>query len=302
MLARPVVAGRTYLLSRRVTQRQFLLRPDDDIIQMYQYVLAVGAKRYGIALHGWVAMSNHHHVVFTDVKGNYPAFLAYVHRLMAMCVNSRRRRRENVWSTTQPSMVWLVEPADALAKLFYVLTNPVAAGLVARVTDWPGALSLGPTLNGTTLRIDRPLFFFRGFGKMPEVAELEATRLPGFEHLSSEQWKARLLEAIVQEETKWSEILRRENRRVVGRKGVLALDPFASPTTPEKRTGGRPFIACMNGTRRELEIKLRRHFDEAYAAAREDWRHHRVQTLFPWGTYKVVRLGAFAATTPPLAA
>ena len=47
------------------------------------------------------------------------------------------------WATEQPNAVYLVEPADRFAKLVYLLANPFADHLVDRISDWPGACSLG---------------------------------------------------------------------------------------------------------------------------------------------------------------
>jgi REP element-mobilizing transposase RayT len=302
MRARPVVAGRTYLLSRRVTQRQHLLRPDDDVNNIYLYALAIAAHRYGIEVHGWVAMSNHHHVVFTDVKGNFPRFLGYMHRLMATCFNCLRGRWENFWAMEQASVVWLVEKHDRLDKLVYTLANPVAAGLVERAADWPGAISLIANLHGKVLRVKRPGAFFDAEGKMPEEVELEAKRLPGYERLTRDEWKDRLLEAIAKAEKAAREMLREQNRHVLGRKAVLATSPFSRPKTREPRRKLRPFIGCLDTQRRELEIDLLDAFHAAYEIAREAWTKHKLTTRFPFGTYKMVQLGAFAAKTPPRAA
>jgi REP element-mobilizing transposase RayT len=299
MFARPVIAGRTYLLTRRVTQRQFLLRPEAEVNQIYLYALAVAAKRYGIAIHGWVAMSNHHHVVFTDLKGNYPKFLAYMHRLIAICVNDVRGRRENLWSVEQANVVWLVAKTDRLAKLVYALANPVAAGLVERITDWPGAISFAESLHGKNITIERPQAVFATKGPMPEKVDLQVERLPGYERLTREQWKEHLLEALVEAEKSALQILRQEKRRVLGRKAVLATDPFSSPRTKPTNDGPPPWIACADKARLKVEEEILDAFHVLYDIARVAWKERReYKTRFPFGTYKFVELGARASRSP----
>ena len=73
-IARQVVAGRTYLISRRCTQRQLLLRPDGTVEQIYLYCLGEAAQRYDVTLHGFIAMSNHEHLLVRDNHGNFPSF------------------------------------------------------------------------------------------------------------------------------------------------------------------------------------------------------------------------------------
>ena len=86
---RQIVADRTYLMSRRCTQRQFLLRPVKAVEQIYLYCLAEAAERFDITLHAWVAMSNHQHVIFRDNRANYPAFLAHLNKMLAKALNAR---------------------------------------------------------------------------------------------------------------------------------------------------------------------------------------------------------------------
>src|SRR5262249_28550468 len=152
-VARQVEAGRTHLMTRRCTQRQMLLRPDREVEQIYLYCLAEAAERYDITLNGFIAMSNHQHVILRDNHGNFPEFLAHVNKMIAKAMNTHLGRWENFWSAEQANAVYLVEAADRFAKLVYILANPVAAHLVDRVTDWPGASSLALNLSGRTQTI-----------------------------------------------------------------------------------------------------------------------------------------------------
>ena len=102
-VARQVVVGRTYLISRRCTQRQLLLRPDTTVEQIYLYCLGEAVQRYGITLHGFIAMSNHQHLVVRDNRPNFPEFLARLHKMIAKAMNALRGRWENFWATEQPS-------------------------------------------------------------------------------------------------------------------------------------------------------------------------------------------------------
>jgi len=108
-----------------VTQRQYFLRPSQQVTQIYEYCLAEAAERFDVTLHGWVAMSNHQHVVFTDEHGNYPAFLGHLDKMIAKAMNARLGRWENFWAAEQPNVVHLVQAPDRFDKLLYLLMNPV---------------------------------------------------------------------------------------------------------------------------------------------------------------------------------
>ena len=69
---RMILPGRFYLVSRRCTQRQFLLRPDTETNNAFVYCLAVAADRLGIEVLLTCAMSNHHHTVVFDRYGTLP--------------------------------------------------------------------------------------------------------------------------------------------------------------------------------------------------------------------------------------
>src|SRR6478609_4721932 len=118
------------MITRRCTQRQFLMRPDRETNNAFIYCLAVAAERHGIRVLFTAAMSNHHHTGIYDPDGNYPAFLEYFHKLFAKCQNALRGRWENFWASEQTSVVRLVGGEDVLSKLVYAVCNPVQAALV----------------------------------------------------------------------------------------------------------------------------------------------------------------------------
>ena len=59
MQPRQVLPGQFYLLTRRCTQRQYLLRPDRDANDTFLYCLAEAAQRFGIDVILPSTMSNH---------------------------------------------------------------------------------------------------------------------------------------------------------------------------------------------------------------------------------------------------
>ena len=170
---------------------------------------------------------------------------------------------------------------------------------MAHAEEWPGAISLGATLDGKKLVIKRPDIVFSVTGGMPEIVELEVERLPGFEHLTRKEWNERLLESLIEAEKAAHAKLREEKRTFLGAKAVLRVNPFSQPSTRAPRNPLRPFIGCLDKMRRRIEIAALMSFREAYETARVAWTEHKLRTLFPFGTYKVVQLGGFAATSPP---
>lgn len=283
-MPRQIVPGRTYLLTRRCTQRQFLLRPDAATNNAFVYCLAVAARRSRIAVHGFIASSNHYHAVVTDLQGRLPDFLEHFHKLVAKHQNALRGRWENMWSSAKTSVVWLVDDKDAVSKLVYTLTNPVKDQLVERTHQWPGATSYHATLNGKLLTAEKPSRFFRPNGPMEKQVSLQCMPLPGLVHQTRESYREMLLVLLEQVEESAATERRLRGSRVVGRKALLSQIPSDKPDSLESRRGLNPTVAAQGGWPKKEALDELRAFRSAYLAAREAWLVNKLHS-FPFGTW-----------------
>jgi len=93
-LPRPVLPNTTYLVTRRCLGRRFLLRPDAALNQLFLYCLALGAQKYGIAVHGLSVMSNHYHLTLTDERGVLPDFMGWLNSQLAKRIKRLREPGE----------------------------------------------------------------------------------------------------------------------------------------------------------------------------------------------------------------
>ena len=295
-LPRQILPGRIYLITRRCSQRQFLLRPDDTTRQVFLYCLAVAAQRHGIEVIGWIAMSNHHHLVVRDCRGELPAFLAMFHRLVAKVLNVRWGRWENLWSSEQTCVTHLVEHADIVDKVVYALVNPVLGHLVERAADWPGTTSLHH-LDGQPIVIERPKLFFRAEGCMPERITLTLSR-PAVDSggdMDAAAWRTHIRDIVAARERAAADDRRIRGMRVLGRKVVRRASPFDRPVTREPRRTLRPTVACLRSSARVRELRALRAFRLAYAVARRALQSGRRDALFPPGSYRHRALAAAAS-------
>ena len=156
---RQILPGRFFKITRRCTQRQFLLRPDDETNNAFVYCLAEAAARFGTEVIASSAQSNHHTDPFAR-DGRVVEFMEHFHKMMAKCMNALRGRWENFWSCEEASVVHLVDRSDVVDKVVYTLANPVKDGLVDTVAHWPGVNTLKNLLTGKPLRAQRPKHFF----------------------------------------------------------------------------------------------------------------------------------------------
>jgi REP element-mobilizing transposase RayT len=289
------VPGATYLVTRRCAQRQFLLRPSALTNGIFLYVLAVAARRFRIRVHAFCVMSNHYHLVVTDPDARLPAFSQYLDALVARAVNSTLGRWEAFWAPSTYSAVALASPGDVVAKVAYVVANPVTAGLVRRGREWPGLWSSPEQIGAPTLLVERPAAFFRPDGDMPTTVELEVTVPPGFD--SDEEFGARVAEAVSMLEERERQNLARAGRSFLGARRVASQSPIARPFARERRKGLRPRVAARDRWKRLEVLSRLAEFVTQYREALDAWRSGLRDAEFPAGTY-LMRVAHGVACAP----
>jgi putative transposase len=299
MRPRQVLPGRCLFITRRCTQRTFLLRPDERVNQAIKYCLAEAAARFDVTVMWFTAMSTHAHYGLFDPHGVYPAFMAHFHKLVAKVLNCKWGRFENLWSSEAPSVVECVEPDDGFGKMIYSLGNPTEHHLVERAHHWPGVTSLTPQLLDKTERIRRPHWFFDKDGKMPAYVELRYGRPPGFDHLSQEAWAEKIRHAIAAEEAKAAAERKRNGTRILGVAAIKRQSPFATAKSREERFGLDPRIAAKRKWVRIAALQRLKTFQAHYRDALDRRRRGDLDVVFPAGTYKLALLGLVRVEPPP---
>jgi putative transposase len=289
------------MITRRCTQRQFLLRPDPETNNAFVYCLAVAADRAGVWVSFTAAQSNHHHTGIHDPNGTYPEFTEHFHKLLAKCMNALRGRWENFWSSEQTSVLRLVDPSDVLDKMVYALTNPVKDNLVAKVAEWPGVNSFDSTMTGGSITATRPDFFFREDGRMPKTVTLTFRRPPELENMTAEEF-AKTVSARIEAAEAESEAERRETGiRVLGRQGVLDQDWRHSPSSPAPHRGLNPRVAAKSKWSRIEALQRNKHFGDSYRTAFDAFRKGVKDVVFPAGTFWMCRFAAALSEPRPAA-
>ena len=280
VFARQIIPGASYLITRRCTQRQFLLVPRRQTVQIIRYCLAYAMSRTGVLVHAVIFMSNHYHIVVTDLFGKLPVFVECLNKLIAKAVNASLGRWENLWASEQASYVRLPDDAAILDKIAYVLCNPVQAALVKRGHQWPGVR------HGRfgSFRVARPSGFFRADGTMPESIELVITP-PAFGGLAPHEAQERIDRAVLEREAAERAKILQSGRRFLGVRAVKNQNPFDSPRTDEPRRQLSPRVATRKPWLREEVLGRCREFARAYREALTAWRAGIRNVVFPFGTY-----------------
>jgi len=160
------------------------------------------------------------------------------HSLFAKCENALRSRWENLWSSEQVCVVWLVDPADVMGKLVYVATNPVKDRLVERVHQWPAVNGLGALLGQRLRRATRPRHFFRLDGKMPAAVTLQLVLPP--ELGDPEQLRAELRQQVAAAEVAAAAVRRHTGAGVLRRRAILRQSWRDSPASRAQDVTSHP--------------------------------------------------------------
>lgn len=285
--ARQILPGTTYLITRRALRRHMLFRPDPEITQFIVYSLAVLATRYRIQVHALCAMSTHLHLVVTDVEGQLPRFLQCFHRLVALGTKVIRKWEGAVFDDRPTSRVCLTTPEAIVEKIAYTLANPVAAGIVRRADEWPGAKCVVEELGSGTLRVARPKVYFDVTNPdWPEEAALSLDLPPTVTEGHAESLRRQVAALVEAAEAKAAADTPPEG--VLGAERALEVSPEARATSPEPPLGERnPTFAAGSGNKEgwQRATAALRSFRAAYRAALEQWRGAVRDVVFPVGTW-----------------
>lgn len=267
--------------------------------ELFKYLLAICAERYGMRVHAYCAMSTHFHVVLTDARAELPKFLAQFHRLLALCVQQLRGWEGSVWDSGETSVVRLETSAAVVDKIGYVLANPVASGLVRYARDWPGARSHVDDLGGGRVRATRPRVHLDvKRGQWPEKAELELG-LPAYVDAGgADAWRAAVKASVAEHELRGREAAADGRRKFLGARRAETVSPYERATSLEPRRDRNPTFA-VSGVAGAYAAAVRalRAFRAAYAVALERWRAGVRDVAFPAGTWWMAKAHSVVVAT-----
>ena len=285
---RCVVSGTTYFITRRCADRRFFLKPDPAVSRIFLYCLAVAAARHGVLIHAVCLMSNHYHLVLTDVRGELPLFMAWLNRHSAICLKIHRKRAGDLWDASEKySAMALVDAETVWKYLVYTLANPTKAGLVRRARDWPGLL-LGPQswLDGA-IEAPHPGLYFRATEDPAPV--LSIVPPPTLADGEPQALVSELSTALEQREDAIAADLAREGRRFMGGAAVMRQRPYDRPAKNNPPGTRNPKFAAVTAEARRAAVRALRSLRAWYRHAYECFCHGERDTEFPPGTWGMAR-------------
>ncbi|MDZ7938985.1 MAG: transposase [Rhodoferax sp.] len=135
-LPRLTLSGYPHHVILRGNNRQAIALDAADFEYLHA-LLGSSAQRHSVALHGYVLMANHFHLLATPATAQgLPAMMQTLGRHYVRYFNDRYQRSGTLWEGRYRSTV--LEPQPYLLPcMVYLDLNPVRAGLAASAADYP---------------------------------------------------------------------------------------------------------------------------------------------------------------------
>ena len=135
-LPRLILPGHAHHIILRGNNRQAIFFSDLDRQQWLQ-ILAEVARQYDVAIHAYVLMDNHVHLLLTPPTAEaLSRMMQSLGRRYVGWFNARHRRTGTLWEGRYRA--GLIEgERHLLACMRYIEANPVRAGLCTEAAQWP---------------------------------------------------------------------------------------------------------------------------------------------------------------------
>ena len=135
-LSRLTLPGHPHHVIQRGNNRQGIFASTDDYQTMLD-LLDENARKFDVAIHAYVLMGNHFHLLATpQTAEGLQQMMQAVGRRYVRYFNDNQKRTGTLWEGRYKSTLIQTE-RYLLACMAYIDLNPVRAGLVAQARDYP---------------------------------------------------------------------------------------------------------------------------------------------------------------------
>ena len=176
-LPRLTVPGYPHHIIQRGNNRQAIFSSAADYLMLLA-LLEENAQKFGVALHAYVLMSNHFHLLATPTTADgLPQMMQAVGRRFVRYFNDSQRRSGTLWEGRYRSTL-IETDRYLLACMAYIDLNPVRAGLVSNARDYPWS-SHAHYVGLRTDKMVTPHPLFWSLGNTPFAREAAYAELVG---------------------------------------------------------------------------------------------------------------------------
>ncbi len=143
------VANRLVEVTTRTVQSRYLLRPSQQVTEIFKGVVARAQQETQMRIVAYSAMSNHVHMLIIPSSGQQMAeFMRLVNGNLARKLGDHYEWKGPFWSRRYTPVVVSHEDEAQIAKLLYVLRQGTKENLVSKPADWPGAHTVAELCRG----------------------------------------------------------------------------------------------------------------------------------------------------------
>lgn len=168
-LPRLSLPGYPHHIIQRGNNRQAIFSSPADY-QVLLDLIEENAKKSGVAIHAYVLMVNHFHLLVTpEAADSLPRMMQAVGRRYVRYFNDGQGRSGTLWEGRYRSTLMQAE-TSLLACMAYMDLNPVRAGLVSEARDYPWS-SHGHYVGLRNDKLVTPHSLFWGLGNTPFARE-----------------------------------------------------------------------------------------------------------------------------------
>ena len=168
-LPRLTAPGFPHHIIQRGNNRQAIFMDAADFEFMLD-LLTEQSKKFQVAVHAYVLMSNHFHLLATpDTVDGLPLMMQSVGRSYVRYFNHRHGRTGTLWEGRYRSTIVQSE-RYLLACMAYIDLNPVRAGMVAQPADYPWS-SHAHSLGRRSDKLITPHALYWALGNTPFARE-----------------------------------------------------------------------------------------------------------------------------------
>ena len=168
-LPRLTLPGYPHHVIQRGNNRQAIFASPADY-QTLLDLLRINAERFGVAIHAWVLMTNHFHLLATPQTADaLPQMMQAVGRSYVRYFNDLQGRTGTLWEGRYKSTL-IQTDRYLLACMAYIDLNPVRAGLVAQAADYAWS-SHGHYIGRKTDKLITPHPLYWELGNTPFARE-----------------------------------------------------------------------------------------------------------------------------------
>lgn len=125
-----------YHITSRCNNKEFFPVPLHEVWMIMTKLLSRAHKEQNLAIHAFVLMGNHFHLLCHTPKGNIDECMHTFLRLSSVEINRRCRNQNHLWGGRYR---WsLIDSQRHYYQVYrYIYQNPIRAGLVTKVQDYP---------------------------------------------------------------------------------------------------------------------------------------------------------------------